>query len=880
MIRSEYLRFLQTLNSNEISADVRKVANLVLEHFDTLIPLSTAQGQRVKQVVKLAQTGWATISADIQPEQEQSVTKTCPITKLKSLSVGPFRGFGKQEDFDLASELVLIYGPNGSGKSSFCEALEFSLLGSVAEAESKRFRNQKDYLKNAYTNSFTPPTLVGLDSQGNDIPITKNEALYRFCFVEKNRIDNFSRIAAQVPSKQTELISTLFGLDAFTEFVHNFTDTMDDRYIDLVGVKAKELVKKQEALAGHQQQLNTTIPEEIQNIEKEEKEQTQKYRDGCTFLQMVAELHGTADKTGLIKQLESELQKQLPQKSNLTIANLEHLKQSIETNLRERNAKQEELSRASQQVSYKKLFEAVTQLKEISPEKCPACQTPLLQVKVNPFDHADAELEKLEYLSSLQDALETQEHNIATFLNRLSGMINACCSRIPENNPLSAVQIANENVVTIDWWKSLLQKSEDGYTLVQHLENQVKQLDYKDKEIDKAVADRAEKQTELERLREFSEEIVKLKTRRLTANKTKINAEKAINAFATENALLITDVEIEKTVVAQNQAIANAYATFVKNLNTYKNALPSQLVADLGETVVQLYNAFNRNDGEHEQLVNIHLPVSQNQRLEISFKKDPDKYFDALHILSEGHIRCAGLAILTAKNIKENSPLLIFDDPVNAIDDEHRQSIRETLFADNYFSGKQLIIAIHGEEFFNRTHQIIGKEAASKAQSYLFSPKDDYHIRVNSLNRPKNYVLAARELYNACEYRDSLMSARRALEFLLNKTWYHYGEYCDKSDSLISVSRRSPDQPWDLRCLAENLKSKLKKSNANIPNKDQIVRSITDVLGTDAKQPPWLYLNKGTHDETDLPEFDQKTVNQIVSTLEQLDIALKVQDSK
>lgn len=70
MIRPEYLRFLQTLNTDEISTDVRKLANLVQIHLDTLIPLSTGQGQRIKKVVNLAQTDWATISADFQPEQK------------------------------------------------------------------------------------------------------------------------------------------------------------------------------------------------------------------------------------------------------------------------------------------------------------------------------------------------------------------------------------------------------------------------------------------------------------------------------------------------------------------------------------------------------------------------------------------------------------------------------------------------------------------------------------------------------------------------------------------------------------------------------------------------------------------------------------------
>ncbi|MCB5272300.1 MAG: chromosome segregation protein SMC [Candidatus Cloacimonetes bacterium] len=877
MISSEYLRFLQTLNADGITLEVRKIANLVLQHLNTLIPLSTSQGQRIKKIVGLAQSNWVSVSADIQPPTPQTTAQTCPITQLKSLSVGPFRGFARQEDFDLASKLVLIYGPNGTGKSSFCEALEYGLLGAVAEAESKRFRNQQDYMKNAHTRNFTPPILIGKDNQGNDIPVSANEALFRFCFVDKNRIDSFSRIAAQAPSKQSELISTLFGLDAFTEFVRNFTDTIDGKYIDLEGAKAKNLNEKRQTLAGHQQQLKYTIPEELQIIENEEKALANEYRESCSFTQMVTELHGPENKSGLIEQLDKDLQKPIASKSNLTIAGLQTLTDSIEINIKELNTKQEVLSRASLKVTFKQLYEAVTQLKESSPEQCPACQTPLIQVNVNPFEHADAELKKLEHLGQLQEALKKLEGDIDTSLFKLSEIMNACCSTFPENNPLSAFKDADEKATTIDWWNSLHQKSVDEFTPWQHVEAQVKQLEDADKVIDQIAKVRIEKRTELKQLREFGKKTVKLQTRRETANNLQKKAKDAIKNFDAENTLLIADVETEKTIIAQNQAIAGAYANFVQKLNAYKDSLPAQLVTDLGETVVQLYNAFNRYDAEQEQLAKIILPLSQNQRLKISFKKAPETLFDALHILSEGHIRCVGLAILTAKNIRENSPLLIFDDPVNAIDDEHRQAIRETLFVDDYFKDKHLILAIHGEEFFNRTHQIIGKDAAKETCSYLFSPKENHHIRVNSLNRPKNYVLAARELYDTGEYRDSLMSARRALENLTERAWYHYGKHCDKADSPISVARRAPNQPWDLRCLADNLKSKFNKSKAGIPSKDQIIGSLSTVLGNDAKQPPWTYLNQGTHDETDLPEFDQKTVDQIVTALEQLDIALKVQ---
>ncbi|MDY0280478.1 MAG: AAA family ATPase [Salinivirgaceae bacterium] len=873
MIKNEFTRFLQTLTTEDVPADLRKIANLVLNHLDALIPLSTAQGRRIKKIVELAQAHWKTISEDIQCAQQQAVTNICPFTRLKSLCVGPFRGFAKQEDFDLASQLVLIYGPNGTGKSSFCEALEFGLLGSIAEAESKRFR-QQDYLINAHTSSFTPPILVGFDHEGNDISISANEALYRFCFVEKNRIDNFSHIAAQTPAKQSELISTLFGLDAFTEFVRNFTDAMDGRYIDIEGVKAKELGKKREELAGHLQQLTTTIPEEIQSIEVEEKALTAAYRVGCIFEGMVAELQSTEEKAGLIKQIEDELQKQLPQKSNVTTASFDVLKQSIENETGEFEAKQAELSKVSQQVSFKQLYEAVTKVQESSTEQCPACQTPLAQVKVNPFDYADAELKKLQHLGRLQEEAQKLGNNIATSLNKLAGLIETCCSSKPESNPLSVVQITDEKTATIDWWKSLLQNLRDKFTFLDEIEKQVKQLEDADTEIDKTAKEREGKQAELARLREFAEKIVILKTRRETAGSTKKKAERAIAKFDTENARLIAEVEIEKAVVAQNQTIAKAYETFVQKLNAYKNGLPSQLVADLGDKVIELYNAFNRNDAEHEKLAGIRLPLSQNQRLEISFNREPDNYFDALHILSEGHIRCMGLAILTAKNLKENCPLLIFDDPVNAIDDDHRESIRITLFEDSFFADKQIVLACHGEEFFKDIQNQLHTKKARLTKTVSFLPKaGEHHICVDLNCSPRNYIIAARTHLDRSEIRDALGKSRKALESLTKKVWRYVNRYGDGS---LTIKMRSATAPIELRHLTEQLKTKIAKADFPDQNKASVLVPLDSLLGINGDSREWRYLNKGTHEEENRAEFDRQTVSQIISALETIDYAVTV----
>ena len=870
MILAEYRRFLQTL-TNANQQELRKVANLVLQHSDDLLPLTTAQGQRVKKIVELAQANWEAISADIQPIPAQAAATSNPIRQLKSLRVGPFRGFSKPEDFDLASSLVLIYGPNGSGKSSLCEALEYGLLGSVAEAESKRFREQNDYLKNAHTNSVTAPVIKVTDSQGQEVVLQANEAAYRFCFVEKNRIDSFSRIAAQTPAKQTELISTLFGLDSFSEFVRNFSAEIDDKYIDLTGAKATALALKRLSLAGSEQQRKTNT-EELGRLDAEEIALASQYRKGITFAQMVIELLGDEKNAGLIKTIESELQQPLATRSQLSSASLQALQQGIRNDLANINAKQQALTEASQQVSFKQLYEAVSQVQPSSPAHCPACQTSLQQVAVNPYTHASNELKKLQHLAQLQQELQQLTITINQSLNLLSQVVATCTAHIASNNELSKYVVSSGLAATVEWWSSLHQTLSDSFTPWQHLEAQVRQLEEADQAIEQVAQQRTSKQQQLTVLREFDTKITQLQTRRTTATTATTSANQVITNFETVNKQLITDAAAEAAVVTKNKAIANAYVSFVAKLNNYATNLPAQLVADLGDKVVELYNAFNRNDLPSEKLANVRLPLLQNERLLISFQTNATQFFDALHVLSEGHIRCIGLAILLAKNIKENCPVLIFDDPVNAIDDDHRESIRRTLFDDAFFVSKQIILTCHGEEFFKDIQNLLSAGLVSQSKAFTFLPRlDEPHIRVDFNCAPRNYIISARNHLNNGEIRDALSKARQALEsFTKGKLWRYVNRH---GDGNLSLKFRSVTASIELRNLTEQLKSKIAKADFGDTNKDNVLALIETLLGANGDSREWRYLNKGTHEEADRSEFDRQSVLEIVTTLEQLDAA-------
>lgn len=871
MIHAEYLRFLQTINTDAVPADVRKMANLVLTKLNQLVPLGTHQGQRIRSMVALAQANWDTLSAEIQPLPEQVAVQAPSITQLKSLTVGPFRGFAKQEVFDLASRLVLIYGPNGTGKSSFCEALEYGLLGNVAEAESKRFRDQREYLKNAYVDRFMAPEIIALNELGDEIPIEAKEALYRFCFVEKNRIDSFSRIAAQAPAKQTELISTLFGLDSFNEFVHNFTTEIDARYIDLAGVKAAQLAQKRQALAGAQQQIVTSNAE-LQRLDAEEQALANRYREGSSFNQMVIELNGDDQNTGAIQRLESEVQQPLSTKSTLTATTLYGLGLEIYNGLTELSAKRQELAQASQQVSFKNLYDAVTKVHSSSPDNCPACKTPLNQVIVNPYTHAGEELQKLQHLADQQQALQELELRINQSFLKLTQIVSACCNRLAPN-VLTYFQVAPNIQANVEWWNSLHQPMKDNSTPWQHLQAQVNQLEEADRAIDQAAQIRSTKLIELNRLRGLKDQITVLQTRRHTAQQSIASAQQAIINFDTENAQLIVDVEAEKAIVTKNQTISVSYRNFVERLNTYGDRLPGQLVADLGDIVVILYNAFNRNDSPTEHLATVRLPLAQNQRLEISFQGNPQRFFDPLHVLSEGHIRCIGLAILLAKNLKENCPLLIFDDPVNAIDDDHRESIRRTLFEDQYFTQKQILLTCHGEEFFKDIHNLLPAQTAAQSRSFAFLPRlDESHIRVDFNCSPRNYIIAARGHFDRNEIREALSKSRKALESLTkSKVWRYVNRH---GDGNLSLKLRSPTAPIELRNLAEQLKTRIGKGDFGDPNKNLVSDPIDILLGLNGDSREWRYLNKGTHEENDRAEFDRHTVSIIISALERLDGAL------
>ncbi|WP_208113495.1 hypothetical protein [Tahibacter aquaticus] len=64
---------------------------------------------------------------------------------------------------------------------------------------------------------------------------------------------------------------------------------------------------------------------------------------------------------------------------------------------------------------------------------------------------------------------------------------------------------------------------------------------------------------------------------------------------------------------------------------------------------IALYNEFNHRDRDEDKLADLCLPLTGDGIIDIAFRGNPQRRVNALAALSEGHIRCLGLAILLAK---------------------------------------------------------------------------------------------------------------------------------------------------------------------------------------------------------------------------------------
>ncbi|KGX70051.1 putative sMC domain protein [Burkholderia pseudomallei TSV28] len=103
--KQDYARFLRWLHEPErgTSENIRRFANMVLAEFDAIAATSQQRNARAAALARLATTPLG------RPHIEaHAAVGEWPWRRLRELTMGPFRGFRREERFDLRKRVVLF----------------------------------------------------------------------------------------------------------------------------------------------------------------------------------------------------------------------------------------------------------------------------------------------------------------------------------------------------------------------------------------------------------------------------------------------------------------------------------------------------------------------------------------------------------------------------------------------------------------------------------------------------------------------------------------------------------------------------------------------------------------------------------------------------
>jgi recombinational DNA repair ATPase RecF len=872
-VKQEFFRWIGSLDSSKLTGIECKLLNLLVANFDTLAPLTTVKGSnnRAAKINELIQEHHATLSNEFPNILSHRTDSSERFDQIAELTIGPFRGFATNESFAFDKKYTFMYGPNGSGKSSFCEGLEYALLGRIEEANAKRITTDK-YIINTQKNSVEYPVAYAVTSAGQKVQIPQNENLYRFAFVEKNRIDGFARITATTASTQKDRIATLFGLDAFSAFVDGFTDDFG-KYITLTNAKAdafKIESQKHDDDKKRISEIDSELSENSNNIALLLKEVNREDVLSADDLKLF--LNGADGVSGYIGELQRKKTEQIP--DDLKAESLDTVKNvllNINASLKSFNTDIHQLKVLSSDVNFKDLYSAIASISSIPNvdlSHCPACKTPIGQVVANPFEKAKAELDRLSSLSELQkrvsetgDLISKDVRNAISAINTVNEL-GKSAGRKGSMLPVLTEFVFN-NIKTIGNWKPVLES--ELLALGNH-PSQIEAIRTSVSVYNTELSEKRKQQKavniELKKYQDFNTRLIELTATNKKLADEKTTKQKAVDDFTKANEIKLKSIEDEEKKIAINQQYVNAYNMLIPQLKLARNQLPAKLSAGISEKVKEYYNIINTHDPEFELLDSLTLPVKDGAKIEIKFKSD-SRTHDALHILSEGHIKVLGLSILLAKAINENLCFLIFDDIVNAIDDDHRSGIADLLLCHNDLKNRQHILTCHGETFINKLEHKLGASLAEKqVSSFRFIPVDTVTTRgvQVSIGNSKHYLRKADESLNENNLKDSAAYCRRAIESISYQLWK---KLCDRLNVNLKVTMRGPKNNPDLSSVVDSLIQELKKING--------VEKLHENFSSLKEKYHWSLLNKGVHEDENQPEFEREDISELITLVHNIE---------
>lgn len=140
--KHEFLSWVDTLETEQLTEHEITMLSILISNFEDVASVGTASGQRAKLLGQKISGLNGNLAKEL-PKYEIKKVAENDIERIESLDVEKFRGFGTIQTFTFEEQYTFFHGPNGSGKTSFCEALEYCMLGSIEEATARNISTDK-----------------------------------------------------------------------------------------------------------------------------------------------------------------------------------------------------------------------------------------------------------------------------------------------------------------------------------------------------------------------------------------------------------------------------------------------------------------------------------------------------------------------------------------------------------------------------------------------------------------------------------------------------------------------------------------------------------------------------------------------------------------
>ncbi|MFJ2280055.1 AAA family ATPase [Pseudomonas sp. NPDC087803] len=718
---------------------------------------------------------------------------------LDYLRVKNFRGFGEFGPDDTGTFIRfsklknIFYAPNGGGKSSLCEALEIGTTGDIKEAA-----RRKTKLNKYIARGEVKPRLMLM---GTDKLPVKRSISWSGCFIDRNRLQEFSLLGSKdTGSAESDVLATLFGLEELQEVISRFVRPESFSLQAFMRADQAEALDTLERARVSLSQLRRNRRADLHASISE----------SCRLLGLRADQD--FDVRRKVLRLRDMIEMHIRGSERLRAAKAPFaipLKQvrricAISQRLLHRRADIEKvfLQRASE-VNYRAVYEALVAIEQLQVgETCPACLTPLDQVVMNPFERAREQIKTLGALESLKQSRQRNDARIALWASRIATGIgevkgneqaDAPC---PLNMDELEVELAKFHAATdrsevapsvLDAFLKLCARSAD------QLEDYLRTCERRRGEVGQADAQAARLEERVTQLKEIYE-LLKLQfdRKKLAISEFKV-ANGQMADLIKQKAALLNDAVDNSHFNRLLKDLEAEYRTLYRDLLDYKLELEKARITGIEAKAAEYYRAINNHDEDHEQIASLTFDrLADSYRMKITSLDG--SFLDAFAVLSEGHLRALGLSILLAMAEKNNFPLIVFDDVVNAIDTDHRSNIIDLFFSDAYLRRIQMVVTTHDRLFWER-FCIIAQRHAEQVQytSNVLSYTNKGILVIDHVGSFQEKILSALSVFDV---RQALLYCRiwfesMVLEFCIEnevKVTAHFNKSQLKKSMYLQIS--------------------------------------------------------------------------------------------